>query len=479
MMALIGAKGLGPGAIAEVLGGEWLAHPPEGSILGVSIDTRTLRAGEMFFALRGENTDGHDYLDQAASAGCPLAVVDRADIETGGLGSMGVLCVARVRTAPGTLARAYRRALPGLCVIGVTGSNGKTTTVRLLHAALSGTFPGTCSEKSFNNELGLPLTLLNAKPGDAYVICEMGSSNPGEIARLAAIARPDIGIITSIGRSHLETFGSVARVAQEKADLVRALPRGGLALVCAGSAELDSALGGDVACELIRVGIGPDTDLRVTGIRSDRDGVTCEVSGTRVRVPTPGVHNAVNAAMAIVAAGRLGVEPGGAAAGIASAQPPPMRLERTDIRTPRGVVHMVNDAYNSNPESSLAAIGLLASGDLDPAGWDRAGRRIAVLGEMLEQGDAAAEVHDELAGGLTGAGDAIDGVMLIGAHAGRMAGVIEAARAGSVLFVELDSGSDWPRRAGGLLRGGDVVLLKGSRGMRLERLVALLTGAAR
>lgn len=475
-MALLGANGLVPAAIAGVLDGRWLADPGKTGppILGASIDTRSLDPGEIFFALRGEHVDGHAFLGRAAEAGSALAVVDREDINLDGLGTMGVVLVGDARGALGTLGRAYRDALADLRVVGVTGSNGKTTTVRLLHAALSVALPGSCSVRSFNNDLGLPLTLLAARPGDAYVVCEMGTNAPGEMAGLVEIARPDIGVIASIGRSHLESLGSVEGVAREKAELVRSLPADGLAVVCADSPALDTAIEGRTACPVRRVGLGARADTQVENIERDRDGVTCVVAGTRLRVPMPGAHNAVNAAMAFEVALWMGVDAGVAAAGIASVECPPMRLERVEIVTAGGPVHLVNDAYNANPESMRAAVGMLARGEFDRESGSATRRRIAVLGAMLELGGESVVAHDELAGVMIESGREIDGVVLIGPHADRMASAIEAVRPGMVWSAETDAEVDWASRVATCIRPGDVVLLKGSRGMRLERLVEAL-----
>lgn len=477
MNGLLGERGLDPGGVRGLLGGSWVREPEAGrTILGGSIDTRTIREGEIFFALPGERVDGHEFLGSAALGGSPLAIVGK-DIPPPLPDGLGILRVGSVRTAMATLARAYRRSLPGLRVIAVTGSNGKTTTTRLLHAALSGPLRGSCPSKSHNNDLGLPLTLLGARPGDDYLICEIGTSGPGEIGPLASIAGPDVALITSIGRSHLERLGSVAGVAAEKCALIRALPAHGLGVLCDDAPELDEALRGFDRCPVVRVGRRADSDVVVTGIEAFEGGVACRVRGVRVVVPLPGAHNAINAAMALVVGEHLGVSPASASAGIAKAQPPAMRLERQQFETPRGVVHLVNDAYNANPESMAAAILMLARGELDPAGWTRPpGRRIGIIGEMLEMGPDSPTVHEEIAGLIASEIGHLDGLVLIGAHAARMAAIIDRARAGRVLLAESDSGTGWAGRVVPMLGGDDLVLLKGSRGMKLERLAAALGG---
>ncbi len=478
MSGLIGAHGLALDAVAALLGGRWVISPSRGGrhgpVLGASIDTRTLKPGEVFFALRGDRADGHAFLDAAAAAGCPLAVVDReVGVRAPG---MAVLRVADARAALGVLARGYRRALNGTRVIGVTGSNGKTTTTRFLHAALGSTMRGTCPSKSHNNDLGLPLTLLAARPGDDYLICEIGTSGPGEIARLSAIAEPEIGVITSIGRAHLERLGSVSGVAEEKADLVRSLPTGGLGVVIADSPELAAALAGFMGCRLVRVGAGEGAEIRVGGFEPSGTGIAFDYLGSRAEVPLPGAHNALNGAMALRVAQAAGVPLPEAIRGLARAAAPPMRLERLDVATRDGGVVVVNDAYNANPESMRATLGVFLDGGLDPAGWARGtgGRRVLVLGEMLEMGSGSAGMHREIAEGLAARVGDLDGVVLVGRHAAPMAEILEAARAGVVLLAEPDASGDWADRAAALIRGGDLVLLKGSRGMRLERVIDAL-----
>lgn len=477
MNGLLGEHGLDPRDIRDLLGGSWVREPEAGrTILGGSIDSRTIREGEIFFALPGERVDGHGFLASAARGGSALAVVEKV-IPPPLPEGLGVLQVGSVRTAMATLARAYRRALPGLRVIAVTGSNGKTTTTRLLHAALSGPLRGSCPDKSHNNDLGLPLTLLGARPGDDYLVCEIGTSGPGEIAPLASMAGPDIALVTSIGRSHLERLGSVSGVAEEKSELIRALPAHGLGVICDDAPALDLALRAFDRCPVLRVGRRAESEVVVTGIEAFEGGVVCRVRGVRLFVPMPGAHNAINAAMAMVVGEHLGVSPASAAAGIAKAQAPAMRLERLRFRGPRGVVHLVNDAYNANPESMSAAIGMFARGELDPPGWARPpARRIAVIGEMLEMGADSPGVHEEIAGLIAAEIEHLDGIVLIGAHAERMAALVDRARAGRVLLAECDSTTDWAGRVAPMLTDDDLVLIKGSRGMRLERLAAALGG---
>ncbi|MEO0631812.1 MAG: UDP-N-acetylmuramoyl-tripeptide--D-alanyl-D-alanine ligase, partial [Planctomycetota bacterium] len=282
-----------PESIRTHTGGTFLARAEHArECHGVSIDTRELSPGQLFVALPGERTDGHDHLQQAADAGATIALVER-DIEAPA--GMTLVKVDSCRTALARLASAYRATLRSTRVVGVTGSNGKTTTVRLLDHVLGSALRGSASRKSFNNELGLPLTILNAKPTDQYLVCEIGMSNPGEIQKLAAIARPDVGVITSIGRAHLEAFGTVAGIAKEKASLLFELAESGIGIVTADSDEIEPALPPGVP--MIRFGERDTADLRLTSIEPSREGVRFQLNDRAwFEVPLVGAHNAWNAA---------------------------------------------------------------------------------------------------------------------------------------------------------------------------------------
>ena len=475
---LLAHDGLDPIAIAAILGpplaAHWITPPPEAPIHAATIDTRTAKPGNLFFALRGEHTDGHAFLDLAARAGCPAAVVDRPESIDNPPDHLAILAVKDSRAALATLAAAYRKALPRLRVIAVTGSNGKTTTVRLIHAALAPALKGSHAPGSFNNDLGLPLTLLNTQPDDDYTVCELGTNAPGEIAQLAEIAKPDLAVITSIGRSHLQTLRSTRGVAAEKAALVHALPPHALAVVPADTPELDEALEG-ARCEIRRIGIGRG----VENIHPPPAGVRATIRNRTVHVPIPGQHNAVNAAMALEIAHHLGVDLDDAIDALAEAEQPPMRLERSTIHSPAGPIHAVNDAYNANPDSMLAAIEALARGHLDPHHTPATPRRVAVLGDMLELGDTAQTAHDDIAEALTDNHADIDALILVGPHTAALAERIEQARPGFVRLAEPDPDAPWTTRAARLIRPGDLVLLKASRGIRLERLLDTLKQPAR
>jgi UDP-N-acetylmuramoyl-tripeptide--D-alanyl-D-alanine ligase len=453
--------------LRTVIGGTWAARPAAGApteARGLSTDTRTVRAGQVFLALRGERHDGHAYLAAAARAGAALAIVER---ESGSPLPPG-LATVRVpdtRRALLRLAGAYRRTLKKTRVIGVTGSNGKTTTTRMIDAVLSRGMLGTASIKSYNNHVGVPLTILSARPGDQYLVCEIGSNAPGEVSALAEAVRPDVAVITGVGREHLEGLGTLERVAREEASQLESLETGGVAVVHADSPYLLEQVAAHRkgrGFNVVTFGVGTEADLRVGEVRHGFHGVTFTLNGrASYHVPVLGRHNATNAAAAVAVGRRLGVGGDEIAAGLASVRGAEMRLEPLEI----GGVRVINDAYNANPESMLAALDTLDG--LEAGG----GRKCAVLGDMLELGSGGPEMHVEVvrrALGVSGLG----ALALVGPLM-RAAG--RAAGDGRCVFID-DVGEGRAAKVAEVFREGDVVLLKGSRRMRLERLLPAIGG---
>jgi UDP-N-acetylmuramoyl-tripeptide--D-alanyl-D-alanine ligase len=457
---------LSPASIRSALGGAWLARPVAESFGGVSTDTRTLRPGQVFFALRGERFDGHAFLHAAVVAGAGLLVVDDPDAATPEIRQnpmgCGVLRVPDTLAALARLAAGYRQTLTGAKVIAVTGSNGKTTTVRLIESILGQRLRGTASVRSFNNAVGVPLTILAARQNDQFLVCEVGMNAPGEIASLARIVDPDIAVITSIGRAHIETFGSVDAILAEKASLLGYLRPNGLAVIPADVPDLvDYA---KPVPNVVRFGRAADADLRLSDVVPADDGQAIDLSINEresYRVPLPGAHNATNALAAVAVARRLGLQPEAIRAGLAAVQRPEMRFQRVDVAG----VRYINDAYNASPESTRAAVetffGLpVAEGD----------RRVVVLGDMLELGDHAAPAHREIGRLIRELGPP-DVLAVVGSAALHVADVLVGALPEShvVICSEMDDAA--ARRVLDRLRPGDHVLVKGSRSMGLERLI--------
>ena len=459
-----------PESIRAAVGGTYRARAEVVSLAGgVSIDTRTLKPGQIFAAFKGENVDGHRFLQEARKAGSTLAIVEQGgELPEKLPEGMTIIEVESTRAALGKLARAYRKALTSTRVIAVTGSNGKTTTVRLIDQVLATKFRGSASIKSFNNDIGLPLTILAAKTTDQYVVCEAGMSSPGEIAYLAQIAMPDIAVITSVGRAHLEKLGSQRAIAQEKASLLQGLAPGGLGVVPADAAHLEEFLRPDVAH--VRFGASECADLRLTEIESHARGVRFTTNGgQRYEIGLLGAHNAFNAAAAIAVARRMGMTEDEIAEALRDARGAEMRLDRRTIAR----IDVVNDAYNANPDSVLAAVrafgGLMAGAE----------RRVLVLGEMLELGESGPAFHEEIGLAVAEAiraGEGPDFVVLVGDLARFAQEPIVSALGPDAVVLEPKAGDG--RSIAERLRPGDGVLLKGSRSVGLERVVLAIQAPA-
>lgn len=439
--------------------GSWKHAPasPDARIPGarVSIDSRGVGAGEIFVAIRGERFDGHDFLDSAAKSGAAMLIVDEKSPIAAPKG-VPTLAVSDTVRALADLAIAYRNSWSHTTVIGITGSNGKTTTCRLLHAALGSTQRGSCSQKSFNNHFGLPLTLLDVREGDDYVVCEMGTSNPGEIARLSEIARPDAAIITSIGRAHIEGLGGIEGIAAEKCAIAADMRPGGLLL----TRDIDG-LARHIARTDVRhatFGSGADATHRITRVCAHSSGMSFEMAGNSYSVPLSGEHNAMNAAGVVALARDMGLTTEAINAGLARTEQAEMRFAVERL----GDVTMVNDAYNANPDSVRASIRTF----IDVTAGAR--RRILVLGDMLELGSVSEREH-RLLGEDVGAETGIDVIVTVGAQA-RHIGRAAAERNPMLEAHAFDRADDGAcAQIASMIRAGDAVLLKGSRGVGLER----------
>jgi UDP-N-acetylmuramoyl-tripeptide--D-alanyl-D-alanine ligase len=349
--------------------------------------------------------------------------------------------------------------LPGT-VISITGSNGKTTVKRMVAHILSRHLAGLASPKSFNNNIGVPLTLLSAGPEDKYVICETGSNAPGEIATLAAIERPDIAVITSVGETHLEKLIDIEHVAAEKASLLGSLDPRGLAIVNADSIPLERALRG-YSCRMIRFGRSEKADVRLTGFEPTEGGCRFQLNGRRwFDLAVPGEHMACNALAAIAVAQRLGFEQDQAGEALADYRGEEMRLQMIQA----GSVRIINDAYNANPASMAAAAASLASYS--------AQRKVVVAGDMRELGPQGVALHAAVGDKMAHAGvDLVIGVGLLGRH------IASGAQRAGASTAQIDTVEEACRKLPALLREGDLVLIKGSRGMKMERLVEPIQAA--
>lgn len=457
--------------LRERSGGRWLRRPDERAAMeprGVSTDTRTLGRGEVFVALRGERFDGHDYVGAAASRGAAIVVIDR-DVDVPG--ACGVVRVDDGYTALARLAAAYRRTLAAE-VVAITGSVGKTTTKHMLHAVLAAHLRGTASPRSYNNRVGVPLTILAADPADRYLLVEVGTNAPGEIGALSRIVEPDVAVITHVALAHVEGLGSLDGIAAEKAGVLRHLTDDGLAIVNGDVPVLADHL--KALGRVIRFGRSEHCELRLTSCEPTGDGLRFVVNDRAAfTLPLLGEHNAINALAVIAVARHLNLSDEQIAAALAGVEPAAMRMELRRLGVGEAMITVINDAYNANPESVRAAAAALAQYD---AGG---GRRVAVLGDMAELGDAAPRLHRELGAAL--AAMPLDLVITIGPLS--MYTAEGLAKHGAAMRTHaLGEWTDGTaERVAGLVKPGDVVLVKGSRVMGLERLIepleAMVAGA--
>jgi UDP-N-acetylmuramoyl-tripeptide--D-alanyl-D-alanine ligase len=421
---------------------------------GYSIDSRTIQPGELFFAVKGERVDGHDFVGQALEKGAVAAVI-RKDQLARYAAKTRLITVDDTLIALQTLASAVRR-LWGKPLIGVTGSTGKTTTKEAIAHLLSTRFRVLKSEGNFNNHFGLPLMLLKIEPEHDIAVIEMGMSHAGEIAALARIAQPEIGVVTNVAPVHLEFFDSVAGIARAKYELIESLPARGTAVLNADD-EYVSQFGRDFRGKVVLYGLRPSADVWADNIRPQgTEGSTFDVvvgsCREKATLHLVGTHNIYNALAAVAVGLERGLSPSEAVAALATLAPPDKRGQVVKL----GNITIINDCYNCNPKALEAMVDALTAMP--------AKRRIVVAGAMLELGPASGELHRRA--GEYIAAKKID--LLLGVQ-GEAHHMVEAARQAGMQAEFVDT----PEEAGEWLaretRPGDVVLLKASRGVKLER----------
>lgn len=451
--------------VADALEDYAVGNAPRGDapLVRVWTDTRTIAPGDLFVALVGEKFDAHEFLAKAVEAGAHALVVSKPE-RAAGLG-VPVIVVPDTLEALGRLAR-YRRRAWGKTVVGIIGSNGKTSTKELLKAALGSRLVVHATVGNLNNLVGVPLTLF-AMPDEADVaLVEMGTNQPGEVARLRDVAQPDLVVVTSIAEEHLEGLGDLAGVMREEMSGVDGAP---LAVVPAGQPEVVGEARGR-ARRVVSAGLeAADAATRSESLRAETWEVGADgrgrivVEGIEVRPPVRGVHNLRNAMLALAVARECGVTLEDAARGIEAMPVPPMRVNFDQL----GELTLINDAYNANPGSVRAALELL-----EHAGRGR--QRVAVLGTMLELGSAAPRMHDELArAALASSLEIVAGVgefALALDRASADGGTTSSDEVRQRVVTAPDVDALWTALAPRLAPDA-VLLLKGSRGVRLERLV--------
>ena len=421
---------------------------------GYSIDSRTLQPGQLFFAVKGERLDGHDFVEQALEKGAVAAVV-RKDQLPRFSGKACLLAVDDTLVALQALATAARR-MWGRPLVGVTGSAGKTTTKEAIAHVLASRFRVAKSEGNLNNHFGLPLMLLKIEPEHEIAVIEMGMSHAGEIATLARIAQPEVGVVTNVAPVHLEFFASVADIARAKYELIEGLPSDGIA-VLNGDDEFVSQFGRNFPGKVVTYGLRAQADVRAEEIESRGSSgshfqLLIRQYRQPVALPLVGAHNVYNALAAAAVGVEQGLTPSEIAAALATLSPAEKRGEVLQL----GNITVINDCYNSNPRALDAMVDALASMP--------GKRRIVVAGEMLELGPAGEQMHRGC--GQHVAEKKID--LLVGVRGLAESMVQEASKAGmKAEFLRTpEEAGDWLQRE---TRDGDVVLMKASRGVKLER----------
>lgn len=443
-------------------GGALVQGQPGATVDAVSTDTRAIPKGALFVALTGERFDAHDFLPEAVKAGAGALMVSRKDGYPEGA---AVIRVEDTLEGLQRLARNYRRDWGGT-VVGLTGSNGKTSTKDLTHSVLRSRGNVRATKGNLNNHVGLPLTILSIEPEDTIAVCEMGMNHPGEIAPLAAIAAPDVAIITNVGTAHIEYMGSREAIAVEKGMLVEAVHEHGRVILNAND-DFTPSLTRRSPAPVLTAGIDAG-DVRITSLSTDGSGSRFTLhlpDGTfaAVHLPVPGRHMAGNAALAAAAGFHFGLRIEEIVTGLESAE---LTKSRLQMRRAGGLT-IIDDTYNASPDSSLAALETLA-------GFACTGRRIAVFGRMAELGSHSEEAHLTVGRAVQERG--IDVLFTSGTTEARLIGEGFLAAGGNA--KALRSFDDHAACAAALrseATPNDIVLIKGSRSTAMEKIIPLLT----
>lgn len=434
---------LGLREVARMLG---LTIETEAMVTGWSIDSRTIAEGDLFFALRGPHHDGHEHVGEAFRKGAVAVVVDR-DVEANGL----VLRVEDSLDALQRIARIAREKWAG-SVVGVTGSAGKTTTKDVIAEMLATQMITAKTVGNLNNHVGVPLSLLRVDENARVAVIEMGMNHAGEIRDLAAIAKPDIGVVTNVGTAHMEAFESIEEIAAAKRELIDALPESGTAVLNADDPRVAAMARGRMT---LLYGLSADAHVRAEEVQPSAEGLKFRVGATRFRTSLSGRHSVSNILAGLAVARVYGIAPQRLVDAVRNLKPGKMRGERF---VHRGIT-VYDDCYNSNPDAARAMLDVLRD--------TPARRRIAVLGEMLELGRWAEPLHRDV--GSYAVAQGID--VLVGIR-GAAWSFVDAAKlaglsAGAALFF--DDPADAGRAVRALAQPDDAILFKGSRGVHVEK----------
>lgn len=439
--------------IAEWVDGKLSGGAAALEVEAVRTDSRALKPGELFVALRGEKFDGHDFIRQAAQAGAAGVVAEEAPADLPE--HFAVIRVGNTLDALQRMASSYRRTLPAR-VVNITGSNGKTSTKDFTAAVLARSGRVAKTEGNLNNHIGLPLTILGASARDAFGVFELGMNHPGEIAPLARISRPDAGVITNIGVAHIEHMGSQDAIAKEKGMLAEAVGPEGFVVLPVDDPYSDS-IAARTRAKVIRAGLDHG-EVYASGVAADSGGsrFTAHARGRSAegRLAAPGRHMVRNAMLAVAVGLEYGVALEECLEGLSGAKLTKGRLERKTI----GGISILDDSYNANPDSMIAALETLG---------EAPGRRIAVLGQMNELGVESERGHRRV--GEAAGREKIDCVITVGSIASAIASVAREHGVGRVFTAETTGEAAAILRS--MARKGDTVLIKGSRSVKMESII--------
>lgn len=447
--------------VLKAISGELVLGSPESYITGISTDSRSIKKGELFFALEGENYNGHKFVDQAISNGAAGAVISN-DKETVcsllyGVEKHLLIEVVDTLKALGDLAKFYRKSLR-TDFISVTGSNGKTTTKDMIYHVLRNFNNVTRSRKSFNNFIGVPLTIFDTDFTQDFCVVEMGTNAPGEIRRLSGIIFSNFTVLTNISSTHLEGLGSIEGVANEKAEFIENMAENGI-LITNTDDDWCNQIANRYDGKVISFGFNKSADIRASDVKRNDSGFVFTVNDSfTVKLNVLGKHNIYNAMAAIAICKAVGIGMGNICDKFIDFELPPMRMEKQIY----GDIVVINDGYNSNPSSMSAALEEFSQ-------LTTPGRKILVCGDMLEMGNSAERVHREI--GVKVAGTDIDVLWTVGSSSRFIA---EEAIANGMLeerILSCETSEEVSSFVASRLKKDDTVLIKGSRGMKLENVV--------
>jgi len=450
--------------VKNVLRAELKTPLRKGLIARVTTDSRQVKAGDLFVALRGERFDGHDFIDAAVRAGAEAVLIERniplpEEVKQAGAVVMQVEDTVR---SLGALAQFYRRHLCGsVNVVAVTGTNGKTTVREMIYHVLSRFKKGHRSPRNFNNHIGVPLTIFGIEAEHDFAVVEIGTNAPGEVAALSRIAEPDIAVITHVGPSHLEGLKDVEGVSVEKVSIIAGLKKHGM-LVCGvdhpPTLERAEALGG----HLITFGLDTKCDVYAEKIERDKGGVRFVTNDRcEVRLGMLGVHNVNNALAALAVVRRLGITSAQFSEALKDFRSSKGRMECREVNG----ITIIDDSYNANPVSMAAALEELVN-------FPQAKRRVFVAGDMYELGEKSEEFHREL--GREIAREGIELLLTVGPRGAQVAEAALEAGMGRGSIMRCKNSKRMARLIKSMLYDGDVVLVKGSRAMEMEKVIVSL-----